>query len=148
MSEAVDADGPVTVADKDEFASIVSQDEDVGISRGAVEELWEIWSFRAENGSDDIVVTVPEWFSTEEFGVRRPVFFAKVEYDADDKKAVLFDDIRLVDVSVLENEVWDQVTITETLDLLDLSDENDYLDESGMDWIPRSLFQIYERSDA
>lgn len=135
-----------TVSSEDEFVDAIT-DTPAKVSADAASELWDVWTFRVENGSDDVLVAVKEWFSRDEFGARRPVFFAQVEFDSPEKDAVLYDDIRLVDISVLENQIWDKVTITETLDTLDVTDDPDaYVDEKGMDWIPRSLtVDVFER---
>jgi hypothetical protein len=70
-----------------------------------------------------------------------------VEFDNSEKKAVLFDDVRMIDVNVVENPIWDDVTLTETLTVLDITDTNDYVDEQGKIWIPRSLMTVLKRTE-
>lgn len=137
-----------TVSGRREFVDAIETNEDLRLSKDGAEELWRVWTFRHENGAtDDVLVGVPEWFADNEIGMKRPFFFASVEHDDPDKGAVLFSDARLVDISIIENQVWDDVTVTETLETLDISDEDDYIDEKGKIWIPRSLMSIFERED-
>lgn len=136
------------VSSKQEFVEAIVAEEDLDITDQGAEELWRVWQYRYDNGAvDDVVVAVPGWFANNEFGKRWPVMFAQIEHDDDSSKAVLFDDARLVDVNVIENGIWDEVTISETLEVVDIVDENDYVDERGMIWIPRKLMYIYERPD-
>lgn len=134
----------IKIGSREDLIDAVAGDNDNRLDEDAVGELYDIWAFRAGNGSPGVLVTVPGWFSSNEFDNRRPAFFAEVEHDDDSKGAILFSEGRLVDVSIIENGIWDQVTISETLEMLDISDENDYIDEPGKIWIPRSLSTVYE----
>lgn len=134
----------VPVSSRDAFVADVAGNDDNQLDDDAASELYDIWQFRMENSSDDVLVLVPGWFAGNEFGKRRPAFFANVEHDDPSKGAVLFADARMVDVSVLENQVWDRVSISETLEMIDISDDDDYIDDAGKIWIPRSLMEIYE----
>lgn len=137
----------VTVSSKDEFVQEIVSNEDLELTDDGAEELWRVWSYRYESGvDDDVLVALPSWFSQEQFGKNRPYFFANVEYDNEEKKAVLFGDARIIDINVIENGIWDDVTITETLEVVDRStDEDSYVDERGLVWCPRSLMTVYER---
>lgn len=137
-----------TVSGRREFVDAIETNEDLRLSSDGAEELWRVWSFRYGNGAtDDVLVGLPDWFAENEVGKKRPFFFASIEHDDSDKGAVLFSDARLVDPSIIENQVWDDVTVTETLELLDISDEDDYIDEPGKIWVPRSLMEVFERDD-
>lgn len=134
-----------SVSNQDEFVQEITQIEDLDITDDGSRELWRVWEFRYENGAtDDVLVALPPWFAQDEFDKRRPFFFAQIEHDDEDSGAILFKDARLIDINIIENEIWDEVTITDTLEVLDVSDENDYIDETGKVWTPRSLMYIFE----
>ncbi len=140
----------VTVQSKSEFADRVmdfcdEQSDGTDVSRAAAEEMWDVWEFRADNGSDDVLVMIPFWLSEEKFSGRRPFFFGKPEYDNDEKAAILWKDVRVVDKNILEAQMWDDVSANEVLTLVDFSDDEDsYVDEKGMTWTPRSQHLIFE----
>lgn len=134
-----------TVGSQDEFVQSIVQEDDLELSDDGARELWRIWQFRYDNGAeDDVLVALPGWFAQDEFGKRRPYFFASIEHDDPDSGAILFSDARLIDVNVVENGIWDQVTVSEALSVLDISDDDDYIDEAGKVWCPRSLMYIFE----
>lgn len=136
------------VGNQDEFVQEIVSIEDLELTEAGAEELWRVWEFRYENGAtDDVLVALPGWFAQDEFDKRFPYFFASIEYDNEEKGAVLFSDARLIDVNVVENAIWDDVTISETVEVLDISDQNDHIDEKGKIWIPRSLMYIFEMND-
>lgn len=138
----------IPVATEDDFVSSIVSQEDLDLTDDGASELWSLWTERYENGAeDDVLVAVPSWFAQKEFDRNRPYFFAQIEHDDPDKGAILFTGARQIDINVIENEIWDQVTMTEALDVLDISDEDDYIDERGKLWSPRSLMHVYERSD-
>lgn len=133
-----------TIGTEDEFVQATVSDEDLDLTDDGASELWDLWTFRYENGAtDDVLVALPGWFAREEFDKSRPYFFAQIEYDDPDSGAILFSDARLIDVNVIENEIWDDVTISESLSVLDMTDD-DYIDERGKVWVPRSLMRIFE----
>lgn len=138
----------IQVSSADEFVQEAVPIEDIDLTDDGAEELWRIWTERYENGAeDDVCVALPSWFADKEFGKERPYLFAQIEYDDPDSGAILFSDARLINTNIVENGVWDHVTMTETLDVLDVSDDNDHIDEQGKVWIPRSLMHIFERTD-
>lgn len=134
---------------RDAFVSAITgieeHDEPV-LTPSQAEQLWDVWEFRTENGSEQSILYVPGWFTENEFEKRRPFLFVTVEYDNEDKNAVLFSDAWFVDISIIENEVWndDSVTIDHTLERLDISEDDDYIDEEGKTWVPRSLCTHFE----
>jgi hypothetical protein len=137
-----------TVSSEDEFVQSIVSDEDLSITDDGAAELWDIWQYRHNNGADnDVLVALPDWFAQDEFGKNRPYFFASIERDEDDSGAILFSDARLIDISIIENGVWDDVTISETVELLDVTDDNEYIDEKGKVWTPRSLMSIFAIED-
>lgn len=137
----------ITVATQDEFVQEAVAIDALDLSEAGANELWRVWTERYENGAkDDVLVALPSWFAQDEFGRNRPYFFASIEHDDPDKGAILFTDARQIDINVIENEIWDKVTMTETLDVLDISDDDDYIDESGKVWSPRSLIHVFERT--
>jgi hypothetical protein len=73
------------------------------------------------------------------------VFFARIEYDNTDKKAILFSEATAIDISILEGGYWDQVTMSESTEVIDISIESDHIDDAGKIWCPRSLITIVER---
>lgn len=134
------------VSNKHDFVQDIVARDDLDLTDDGAEELWNVWTERYENGADeDVLVALPSWFAQDEFGRNRPYFFAHIEHDDPDKGAILFTDARQIDINILENGIWDQVTMTETLDVLDISEDDDYIDEQGKVWSPRSLMHIYER---
>ena len=140
-------DEATKVADVDALVDAVSSNEDVELTEPTVEEIWRVWDAWLENHPHYVLVIVPDWFASNDFGARRPVFFAMVEHDDPEKGAILFDNAQLVDISIVENQVFDgdMVTLDDTLETLDMSEDNDYIDDPGLVWIPRSLMSVYDR---
>ena len=137
-----------SVSSRDEFVQKSVADDDLDLTDDGAAELWRIWTERYENGAeDDVLVALPSWFAQDEFGRNRPYFFAKIEHDDPDSGAILFSGARQIDVNVIENEIWDQVTMTKALDVLDVTEDNEYIDERGKVWTPRSLMHIFERTE-
>lgn len=136
----------IEITNEDEFIREVVPIEDLDLSDDGARELWKIWTERYENGADeDVLVALPSWFAQNEFGNNRPYFFAKIEHDDPNSGAILFSDARQIDINVIENGIWDRVTMTDALSVLDVTDDNEYIDESGKVWTPRSLMHIFER---
>jgi len=119
------------------------------ISKEGAEELWKMWEYRHRNGADeDYLIFVPKWLADNDFGQQWPYMFAGIEYDDESKGSVLFRDIRLIDPSVIENGMWSEFSLSEATEVLDVSKENDYVDEPGKMWIARSQFAAFEMVDA
>jgi hypothetical protein len=137
------------VNSEQEFVEAIVANDDLDLTDSGAEELWRIWTYRYENGAtDDVLVALPRWLAKDNFGREWPCFFGTVEYDEDEKDAVLFTDARLIDINVVVNEIWDDVTITEALETVDLTDDEDFpMDEKGEIWSPRSYMAVYERGD-
>lgn len=134
----------VSVSSASEFVETVETETAIDMSEDALEDVWRCWRFRRENGSDDYLVAVPDWLSTDKFDARRPFFFAKPEYDNEDKGAILFRDVRTIDISIIQAGMYDDVSINEVVELVDISDESDHIDEDGMIWSPRSQQTVFE----
>lgn len=137
----------LSVSDLSQFSNALDGDEDIELETEGIVELWDIWSARVEAGHDDYLVAVPEWFSGQEFDKRRPFFFAQSEFDDPGKGAILWSDVRMIDISIIENGAFDRVSMDHTLELLDISGDDDYIDEAGKIWIPRSLMTVFEMED-
>lgn len=128
------------------FTDGFSTVEDPSLDAAQIVELWDIWdTFRSEYPSESTqyLVAVPQWYMLDEVGIRRPFFFAETEYDDFSKDAVLWGDTYLIDISIIENTAFNAVSIDETVNELDVSDDNDYIDESGKIWIPRKLMTTF-----
>lgn len=137
----------VVVSSGDELAEALTTLDNNPLDSGGANELWDIWTDWTEAGHDHHLLHIPGWFSDNELDARRPFLFVKIEYDDDSKGTVLFDDCRIVDISIVENKVWDKVSMTQTLEMLDISEDDDHLDDPGMIWIPRSIYTMFERGD-
>lgn len=136
----------VSVENEDRFVQEITSNDDLDTTPEGARVLWEIWTHRHENGAtDDVLVALPGWFAQEEFDCRWPFLFAQIEYDDEDKGAVLFKDARLVDVNIIENDMWGQTSMSKTLTTVDQTESNEYIDEVGLVWIPRSLSTLYGR---
>lgn len=134
-----------SVTSPEELRSAMETD-DYEISEPGVGALYDVWSDTLEEHSNDtLLVVLPEWFSEKELDMRRPYLLASIEYDNSDKGAVLFSNTQIVDVSIVENDAYEFVPLDDVLTELDISDENDYIDESGLIWIPRAVMSLYER---
>lgn len=139
----------ITVDSEAAFVDHIVADEEVALSETGAAELWDLWTYRAENGADDYLVTIPTWLSQKKFGADRPVYFATVEHDDESKGAVLFADVRTVDPSILEAGAWRDVPVAEVLQLQDMSnDEDSYVDEPGLTWSPRSQQSVFELGES
>lgn len=130
---------------RDHFITIGGEQEEDPLNRAQRGELWDLWSQFIDEHGDCKLVLVPEWFSESEYGARRPYLFAQVEHDDSSSGAVLFSSTQMVNISVVENEVFGDVPLHQTFDVLDVSQEDDYIDESGKVWIPRSLMTVFDR---
>jgi len=137
----------LSISDLSQFSSAIDGDDDIELDTEGIVELWDIWSERIEAGHDDYLVAVPEWFAGQEFDKRRPFFFGQSEFDDPGKGALLFSDVYMIDISIIENGAFDRVTMDHTLELLDISEDDDYIDEPGLIWIPRSLMTVFEMED-
>jgi hypothetical protein len=135
------------VTDEDSFVAAFDGVEDNPLNTGQLEELWSLWTERVSMFGPCVIVLVPEWFAGEEFGARRPFLFAQVEHDDESSGAVLFSDAHEVDISVVEQQVTDQLDYDQTVDKLDISGTDDYIEDAGKVWIPRSLMTVIEYDD-
>lgn len=143
------------VSREDEFVEAITTDDKLDITPSGAEELWRIWTYRYENGAeDDYLIGVSGWFADKDFNKRWPLLFADIEYDSDehpdneDKAAILFKDARLIDINIVENEIWDDVSMSETLEVIDQTEREDFAtEERGHVWIPRSQMTIYDRTE-
>lgn len=140
----------ITVHTEDEFVrQLVSDQTDVDVTSDGAAELWQIWSERFESGNDnELLVVLPPWYARDELDRSWPYLFAESEFDNAEKKAVLFDNARMVNINIVENEIWSRVTMTEAIEPVDITDDNDYIDEKGKLWIPRSLMTVFQREPA
>lgn len=158
----------VTVTDgAEEFVEYCSQPdslsevlgEDTIFGEENFRELWDIWNEYQDEYGGSIFIVIPEWFSENEFGKSRPFLFGTVEYDDESSGAVLFSNVRIVNKSIVLNcalsETTAQFTIDELVEsndrsapdnLIDITDSNDYVDEAGKIWIPRSQMVAFERT--
>jgi hypothetical protein len=138
----------VTVSSEEEFVQHVAGDDNIEITDDGASELWDIWTYRRKHGAEnDVLVTFAAWLAEEKFDKRWPAFFASIEHDDPDKGAILFDGARLVDRNVYENEIWDDVTVTQSIEVVDMSPDSDHIDEQGKLWGPRSQMTVFVRDD-
>lgn len=145
----------IAVESEGDFIDVLSNEEECNLNEGQLSELWEVWNdYRSEKRAAAKLIMVPEWFSENEFNAgRRPFVFADVEHDDDSSGAVLWSSADLVDINVVENKVFSDLpidqgdlSIEESIAQLDISDDDDYIDEPGKIWIPRSLSTVVERT--
>lgn len=137
----------VPVSSRDHFVTVCGeQNEDEAILNNAQRgELYDIWlEYTNQNGERDLFM-VPEWFSENEFGARRPFIIASVEHDDPDSGAILFSDCQMVNISVVENQALGKLKFEDSYDELDISDGDDYIDESSKTWVPRSLMTVFRK---
>lgn len=138
-----------SVADEEELREAIASNEELQLKPGAPEELWKVWEERRENGNtDEVVIAVPGWYAENEFDKRRPLMFGEIEYDEQGKGAVLFSELQFIDQNILNNQVFHVVSMDDVTDVVDISDSNDYIDEAGKSWIPRTLMTIYSIDDS
>ncbi len=133
------------VNSKEQFTEVCSTVEENALNEAQLSELYDVWEEYSEEFGEAVLVLVPEWFSENEFNSgRRPYFFATVEHDDPSSGAVLFSNGQLVNISVVENQVLADVSIEQSIEQLDISKQDDYIDEPGKVWIPRSLMTVFE----
>lgn len=136
----------VSVSGRREFIDEVSE-RDLPISKEGADELWSIWEYRHRHGADeDYLIFIPKWMAESDFERQWPYLFAAVEYDDESKGAVLFRDARMISPSIVENQVWSEVSISDVLERVDLSD-TDFVDEPGKTWISREHSTVFEMGD-
>lgn len=145
----------IAVEDESHFIDELSEKEDCELNEAQISELWSLWNdYLSEKQAGAKLIMVPEWFSENEFEAgRRPYLFADVEHDDDSSGAVLWSSADLVDINVVENKVFSdlpidqgQLSIDESVEELDISAVDDYIDEPGKIWIPRSLGTVFEKA--
>jgi len=136
------------VTNVEDFVETFTSSDTNDLDEAQATELWELWSSYEETFGDALLVSIPGWLSESELGKHRPFLFATVEYDDDDSGAVLFTDMRMIDVSVIKNRALtmsDAIDASDSVEDLDISGRNDYIDDPGMMWVPRSQMSVYER---
>lgn len=134
-----------SVSSESEFVTAVGDAEESELTETAREVLYEIWQdFSDEHHPDAHVILIPDWFSEKELDARRPVLFGTIEHDDPDSGAVLFANVHIVDISTVENDAYAFVSLEDSVDELDISDEDEYIDEPGLFWVPRKLMSLYE----
>lgn len=143
----------ITVSNRREFidrvmdGKIGDRDDDIPLSKEGSDELWNIWEYRHKyGGDDDYLIIIPKWIAENDYGRQWPYMFGGVEYDDESKGAVLFRDLRMIDPSIVENQVWSQVELTDVLEKVDLSD-TEHIDDPGKAWIARSQMTVFEIGD-
>lgn len=138
----------LSAADEDEFAALVEEHSN-GIEERGGRQLWSATEQIQSDTQflDPLVLLVEPWLMQENLGKRRPVLVGTVEHDDESKGAILFDDLYALDISIFENAVWDDesVILCDIMEKVDISDENDYIDDPQMMWIPRSQLTAIER---
>jgi len=132
------------ISNKDDLVAACSSVDENPLNEPSIEVLYDIWSDYLEEHSSAHIILVPEWFSEKEFGIRRPFVFADIEHDDESSGAILFSSAEMVDISVVENDAYAFVSLSDTTETLDISDDDDYIDEAGKIWIPRSLMTLFE----
>lgn len=133
----------VTVQSENHFVDVYGGEDDPLDNNNQRRELFQCWKAVAD--PDTMFLLIPEWFSGKELdGKRRPFLFGTVEHDDPDSGAVLFSDLEMLDPSFPINQALEQLGIEHAMEVLDISKEDDYIEDSGKMWIPRSLLEIYE----
>ena len=150
MVDAYTVDGPTDLV---ETASACDLNQNQ-LSGEQFTDLWDLWELRADMFGPCVLVAVQEWFASDEFGALRPFVFAQIEHDDPSSGAVLFADAQLIDISIVRGGHVDAIadadnslTFGRVVTELDISDSDDYIDESGKAWIPRSLMTVFEFPD-
>ena len=134
------------VKSKEHFVEVCSTVEENSLNSSQLEELYDVWTEYYQTHDDSVLVLVPDWFSENEFNSgRRPYFFATIEHDDPSSGAILFSNANLLNISVVENKVLAEVSIEQSIEQLDISKDDDYIDEAGKVWIPRSLMTVFEQ---
>lgn len=128
---------------RDHFITVCGEQEEEILNKAQRGELYDIWDEYTNISGDRVLFMVPEWFSENEFGARRPFIIASVEHDDPDSGAILFSDCQMVNISVVENEALGKLKFEDSYDELDISPGDDYIDESGKTWVPRSLMTVF-----
>jgi len=147
MVDAYTVDGPAEFA---ETATDLDMNQNQ-LSGDQFTDLWDLWDLRTEMFGPCSLVVVQEWFASDEFGALRPFVFAQVEHDDPSSGAVLFVDAQLIDISIVRGGHVDaiadpdtELTFGRVVTELDISSTDDYIDESGKAWIPRSLMTVFQ----
>lgn len=137
-----------SISSESEFISYATALSELDLTEPQAAELWELWEAYDTSFTPAKLIVIPEWFAESEFNARRPLIVARVEYDDASSNAVLFSQAQLIDISFVENEVLTQagdVSVTRAVEQLDISETNDYIDEPGKVWIPRSQMTVFEK---
>lgn len=135
----------ISVSGRREFIDEVTDpDRDLPISKEGADELWRVWEYRYKNGADEYLVFMPKWMAQQDFGKQWPYMFAQVELDKEDKGAILFRDCRIIDPSIMENQVWSKVNMSDVVEKLDISETSDFVDDPGKTWVARTKGAVFE----
>ena len=142
----------VPVTSRDHFAVVADEqqeDADENLNTAQHGELYDIWQEYARMHGERVMFKVPGWFSENEFGARRPFCIGTIGHDDPSSGAILFEDVQMINISVVENEALCDLEeeddgFARSYDELDISDDDDYIDESGKTWVPRSLMTVFQ----
>ena len=134
------------IQSKEHFVTLCGEQEDSTLTKSQRAELYDVWESYQDKHGDRMLVLIPDWFSQNDFQVgRRPFFFATPEYDDPDSGAMLWGDIFLVDISTVENEVFDAIDLEDAVEELDIStnEDEDHIEEAQKAWVPRSIETVF-----
>lgn len=135
----------ITVSSREEFDEALRTSEENPLSETVHRnQCYDCWREHVDSVGERLCILIPEWFADSEIGIRRPIIFAEVEYDDPDSGAVLFSNMEMLNISVVENEALGDLGMSVATETLDISDEDDYIDEAGKMWVPRSLMEVFE----
>lgn len=138
----------IPVENESEFVNFFDHDRENELGDEQAESLWQLWESVQDADNNVLLVQMAEWVSKDKLGARRPFLFAEVEYDNDNKGAVLFSETEAVNISIVENSAADQALEEDGIEIstdVDRTD-TDFVDEQGLIWVPRSEMTVYERS--
>lgn len=134
-----------TVSGKDDFVDALVQSENNPLEAEQQRvECYNIWREYADENGDCLLLVIPEWFSDKELDARRPFIFAEIEHDDPDSGAVLFSEMSILNISVVENQALGDLGMGVAVEELDISKESDFIDEPGKMWVPRSQMDAFE----
>lgn len=131
----------IPVKSREHFQTLAGEDEKIELERTQAGVLYDVWE--AAPGKR-LLLVVPGWLAQSDFGARRPFMIGDIQHDNPESGAVLYSNMRLVNVSVVENECFDKCSLDESLESFDLSKgEDSYVDEAEMSWLARSQHTAY-----
>lgn len=135
----------VGVTDCDHFVTQVTELTPEEQSTAA--SVWQLW-----RQTDQLLVYAEPWVTQQGIGAERPFLLADVEHDDPSSGAILFDNVRTMEIGSVRSQKSDRFSFERIVEndhaseadgYIDISPDDDYIDDPRMMWVPREYSTIF-----